>query len=105
MNQLLQPVTTINHRDWHIQRNYKLTHYKKYQKLLYNREYRGFRAQRFYLKKIHFFQKTSFCVLQLLLLDFTNMIWQLCINLYTIRIVFERSFQLCILKVANLKKL
>ena len=47
----------------------------------------------------------SFCVLQVLLLDFTNTIWQLYIDFYTIRIIFESSFQLCIFKVANLKKI
>jgi len=41
---------------------------------------RGFRAQRFYLKKIQIFQETSFCVLQVLPLDFTNTIWQLYID-------------------------
>jgi len=43
--------------------------------------------------------------LQVLLLDFTNTIWQLYIDFYTIRIVFDSSFQLCIFKVANLKTL
>jgi len=33
------------------------------------------------------------------------MLWQLYIDFYTIRIIFESSFQLCIFKVANLKKL
>ena len=47
----------------------------------------------------------SFCVLQVLLRNFTNTLWQLYIDFYTIRIVFESSFQLCIIKVANLKKL
>jgi len=37
--------------------------------------------------------------------NFTNMVWQLYIDFYTIRIVFASSFQLCILKVANLKKI
>jgi len=47
----------------------------------------------------------SFCVLQVLLHNFTNTIWQLYIDFYTVRIVFESSFQLCIFKVVNLKKL
>ena len=51
------------------------------------------------------FQKTSYCVLRILFLDFTNTIWQLYVDFYTSRIVFETSFQLCIFKVANLKKL
>jgi len=62
--------------------------------------YRGFHAQ-----EIQIFQETSFCVLQALLRNFTNTIWQLYIDFYTIRIVFESSFQLCIFKIANLKKL
>jgi len=44
-------------------------------------------------------------VLQVLLRHFTNTLWQLYIDFYTIRIVFESSFQLCIFKVTNLKKL
>ena len=56
-------------------------------------------------QEIQIFQETSFCVLQVLLRNFTNTIWQLYIDFYTIRIVFESSFQLCIFKVANLKKL
>jgi len=67
--------------------------------------YRGFCAQRFYLKKIQIFQETSFCFLRVLHLDITKMIWQFYIDFYTIRIVFESSSQLCIFKVANLKKL
>jgi len=55
-------------------------------------------------KKI-LFQETSFCVLQVLLRDFTNMLWQLYIDFYTTRIVSESSFQMRIFKVANLKKL
>jgi len=51
------------------------------------------------------FQETSFCVLQVLLRHFTNTLWKLYIDFYTIRIVFESSFQLCFFKVANLKKL
>ena len=43
--------------------------------------------------------------LQVLLRNFTNTLWQLYIDFYTIRIAFESSFQLCIIKVANLKKL
>jgi len=43
--------------------------------------------------------------LQVLLLDFTNTIWQLYIDFYTISLVFESSFQLYIFKVPNLKKL
>jgi len=42
--------------------------------------------------------------LQVLLHHFTNTLWQLYIDFYAIRIVFESSFQLCIFKVANLKK-
>jgi len=56
-------------------------------------------------QKIQIFQETSFCVLQVLLLDFTNTIWQLYTDFYTIRIVFETSFQLCSFRVTNLKKL
>ena len=56
-------------------------------------------------QKIQIFQETSFCVLQVLLRNFTNTLWQLYIDFYTIRMVFESSFQLCIFKVANLKKL
>ena len=56
-------------------------------------------------QEIQIFQETSFCVLQVLLLDFTNTIWQLYIDFYTTRIVFESFFQLYIFKVANLKKL
>ena len=51
------------------------------------------------------FSGNEFLCLQVLLLDYTNMIWQLYIDFYTTRIVFESSFQLFILKVANLKKL
>jgi len=49
----------------------------------------------------------SFCVLQVLglLRNFTNTLWQLYIDFYTTRIVSESSFQLCISKVASLKKL
>jgi len=56
-------------------------------------------------QEIQIFQETSFCVLQVLLRHFTNTLWQLYIDFYIIRIVFESSFQLCIFKVANLKKL
>jgi len=56
-------------------------------------------------QEIQIFQERSFCVLQVLLRNFTNTIWQLYIDCYTIRIVFESSFRLCIFKVANLKKL
>jgi len=56
-------------------------------------------------QKIQIFQKTSFCILRVLLLDFTNTIWQLYIDFYTISIVFESSFQLCICKVVTLNKL
>ena len=52
-------------------------------------------------QEIQIFQETSFCVLQVLLHNFTNTLWQLYIDFYTIRIVFESSF---IFKVANLKK-
>jgi len=65
-------------------------------------DHRGFRAQR---SKSKFFRKRVFAFLQVLLLDFTNTIWQSYIDFYTIRIVFESPFQLCIFKVANLKKL
>jgi len=50
-------------------------------------------------KKILIFQETTFCVLQVLVLDFTNTIWQLYIDFHSIRIIFESSFQLCILKL------
>ena len=43
--------------------------------------------------------------MQVLLRHFTNTLWQLYIDFYTIRVVFESSFQLCFFKVANLKKL
>ena len=43
--------------------------------------------------------------MQVLLRNFTNTLWQLYIDFYTIRMVFESSFQLCTFKVANLKKL
>jgi len=56
-------------------------------------------------QEIQIFQETSFCVLQVLLTNFTNTIWQLYTDFYTIRIVFGSSFQLFIFKVANLKKL
>ena len=56
-------------------------------------------------QEIQIFQETSFCVLHDLLRNFTNTLWQLCIDFYTIRIVFESFFQLCILKVATLQKL
>jgi len=56
-------------------------------------------------QEIQIFQETSFCVLQVLLRNFTNMLWQLYIDFYTIRMVFESSFQLCTFKLANLKKL
>jgi len=56
-------------------------------------------------QEIQIFQETSFCVLQVLLRNFTNTLWQLYIDFYTIRMVFESSFQLCTFKVANLKKL
>jgi len=55
-------------------------------------------------QEIRNFQETSFCVLQVLLHHFTNTLWQLYIEFYTIRLVFESSFQLRIFKVANLKK-
>jgi len=48
---------------------------------------------------------SAFCVLQVLLLDFINTIWQLYIDFYTIRIVFKSSFQLCIFKVANFEEI
>jgi len=51
------------------------------------------------------FSETSFCVLQVLLRNFTNTLWQLYIDFYNIRMVFESSFQLCTFKVADLKKL
>jgi len=54
-------------------------------------------------KKIQIFQETSFCVLRVLLLDFSNTIWQLYIDFYTIRIVFESSLQLCIFKLLILR--
>jgi len=54
-------------------------------------------------QEIQIFQETSFCVLQVLLLNFINTVWQLYIDFYTIKIVFANSFQLFILKVANLK--
>jgi len=56
-------------------------------------------------QEIQIFQETSFCVLQVLLRNFTNTLWLMYIDFYTIRIVFESSFQLCIFKVAKLKKL
>jgi len=56
-------------------------------------------------QEIQIFQETSFCVLQDLLRNFTNTLWQLYIDFYTIRRVFKSSFQLCTFKVANLKKL
>ena len=56
-------------------------------------------------QEIQIFQETSFCVLQVSLRNFTNTVWQLYIDFYTIRIVFASSFQLCILKVANLNKI
>jgi len=43
--------------------------------IMYPLAYRGFPTQRFYLKKIQIFQETSFCVLQVLLLDFASTIW------------------------------
>ena len=58
----------------------------------------------FYLQKSKFFRKRVFSCFASLLPDFTNTIWQMYIDFYTIRIVFESSFQLCIFKVANLKK-
>ena len=62
---------------------------------------RGFRAQRFYLKKSKFFRKRVFvfCKFYFVILS------MLYIDFYTIRIVFASSFQLCILKVANFKKI
>ena len=36
-------------------------------------------------QEIQIFQETSFYVLQVLLLDFTNKIWQLYIDFYTVR--------------------
>jgi len=56
-------------------------------------------------QEIQIFQEMSFCVLQVLLHHFTNTLWKLYIDFCTIRIVFESSFQFCIFKVANLKKL
>ena len=56
-------------------------------------------------QEIQIFQETSFCVLQVLLRNFTNRLWQLYIDFYTIRMVFESSFQLCTFEVANLNKL
>jgi len=56
-------------------------------------------------QEIQFFQETSFCVLQVLLRNFANTLLQLYIDFYTIRMVFESSFQLGTFKVANLKKL
>jgi len=47
----------------------------------------------------------EFLCFAVLVLDFTNTIRQLFIDFYTTRIVFESSLQLCIIKVANLKKL
>jgi len=54
-------------------------------------------------QEIQIFQETSFYVLQVLLRNFTNTLWQLYIDFYTIRMVFESSFQLCTFKIANLK--
>jgi len=56
-------------------------------------------------QEIQFFQETSFCVLQVLLLDFTNTIWQLYIDFYNIRYVFEVLSNCVFFKVANLTKL
>jgi len=56
-------------------------------------------------QEIQIFQEMSFCVLQVLLRHFANTLWQLYIDFYTVRIAFASSFQLCILIVANLKKL
>jgi len=56
-------------------------------------------------QEIQIFQETSFCVLQVLLRNFTDTLWQLYVDFYTIRIVFESSFQPFIAKVANLKEL
>ena len=56
-------------------------------------------------QEIQIFQETSFCVLQVLLRNFTNTLWQMYMDFYTIRMVFESSFQLCTFKVAILKKL
>ena len=67
-------------------------------------KYRGFRAQRFYLKKSKFLGNEFLCFA-----SFTSLFYQLYLAIvhrfYTIRTVFESSFQLCVFRVANLKKL
>ena len=85
-------LTDVKYFNCDLQRSPRSVHFEGY-------------VQRFYLKKSKFFRKTSFCVLQVLLRNFTNTVWQLYIDFYTIRIVFASSFQLCIPKVANLKKI
>jgi len=56
-------------------------------------------------QEIQIFQEMHFCVLQVSLRNFTNTLWQLYIDFYTIRMALESSFRLCTFKVANLKKL
>jgi len=70
--------------------------------------FRGFRAQKFYLKKYKFRRKRVFvfCKFYFVILptrsdNNVGLYW----FLHPIRIVSESSFQLCIFKVANLKKL
>jgi len=47
-------------------------------------------------QKIQNFQETSFCVLQVSLLDFTNTIWQLYIGFYSVRRVMYTTVYLAI---------
>jgi len=67
--------------------------------------YWGFCAQRFYLKKSKCFRKRVFvfCKFHFLILPTRS---DNCIFIFTpLEFVYEISFQLCIFKVANLKKL
>jgi len=52
-------------------------------------------------QKIQIFQETSFCVLQVFLLDFTDTIWQLYIDFFT---PLESSLKVLSNCFANLKK-
>jgi len=50
-------------------------------------------------QEIQIFQETSFCVLQVLLRNFTNTLWQLYIDFYTIRMVLKVLSNCVLLKL------
>jgi len=67
--------------------------------------YRGFRAQRFYLKKSKFFRKRVFVFCKFCFVILPTRSGNCVLFFYTTRMVLESSFKLCTFKVASLKKL